>query len=70
MLLSDNVITRLSRKCQPGVWAANSCATILSPCSHPQRPHWAVVGFWRNFSCIPEFDQRSREPVEHSFVMF
>lgn len=36
----------------------------------PQRPHWAVVGFWRNFSGIPAFDQRSREPVEHSFVMF
>lgn len=34
MLLSDNVIKWLSRKYQPGVWAASSCVTILLPCSH------------------------------------
>lgn len=70
MLLSDNVITRLSRKCQPGVWAANVVRLFYRRVPIPQCQHWAVVGFWMNFSGIPEFDQRSSEPVEHSLVMF
>lgn len=67
-------VTMLSRGCPGNVSLEFGQQTVVRLFYHcvpiPQRPHWAVVGFWRNFSCIPEFDERSREPVEHSFVMF